>query len=155
MSRKNTLTGKPLFSVPRGFMEMHILRILENPHHGYEIIKHMEQECMYWKPSPGSVYPMLRKLKKGGLIKEKTVGKRKIYTLTKQGMETIKRFDLYKNEIKEKMIELFRIMGEENIPYIEKSFNILEKIKKDPAKLAKATKLRKKFIMDLEALEDK
>jgi hypothetical protein len=46
------------------------------------------------------------------------------------GMDTIKRFDLYKNEIKEKMIELFRIMGEENIPHIEKSFDLMQKIKR-------------------------
>lgn len=142
-----------MFSIPRGFMEMHILRILETPQHGYEIIKHIEQECLYWKPSPGSVYPMLQKFKNGGLITEKTIGKRNIYTLTKTGMERVKKFDLYKNEIKEKMVALFRMMGEENISYIEKSFDILEKIKRDPAKLKKAANLKKKFIQDLEALE--
>jgi DNA-binding PadR family transcriptional regulator len=151
--KDKALPKKLMFSIPRGFMEMHILRILKTPQHGYEIIKHIEQECLYWKPSPGSVYPMLQKLKKGGLITEKTIGKRNIYTLTKTGIERVKKFDLYKNEIKEKMVALFRMMGEENISYIEKSFDILEKIKRDPAKLKKAADLRKKFIQDLEALE--
>jgi DNA-binding PadR family transcriptional regulator len=139
------------FSIPRGFMEMHILRILATPHHGYEIIKHIEDGCA-WKPSPGSVYPMLRKLQKAGLITEKTSGKRKVYTLTKSGKERIKRFDVYKDEVKQKMISLFRMMGEDRISYIEKSFDLLESLKRDPAKLARAIKLRKKFLEELEAL---
>ena len=147
------LPGKMMFSIPRGFMEMHILRILESPHHGYEIMKHIEQECVYWKPSPGSVYPILQKLKKAGLITEKDVGNRKVYTITKAGREKLKKFDSYKDEIKEKMIALFRMMGEGNIAYVEKSFDILENIKRDPVKLKKAAGLRKKFIEDLEALE--
>jgi DNA-binding PadR family transcriptional regulator len=145
--------GKMMFSIPRGFMEMHILRILQTPCHGYELIKHMEQECTYWKPSPGSVYPILRKLKKSGLITEKAKGRKNVYTITKAGREKLKKFDSYKDEIKEKMIALFRMMGEENISYIEKSFDILENLKRDPAKLKKAAGLRKKFIEDLEALE--
>jgi len=151
--KANALPEKMTFSIPRGFMEMHILRILERPHHGYEIMKHIEQECVYWKPSPGSVYPMLLKLKRAGLITEKDVGNRKVYTITKEGRERVKRFDLYKNEIKEKMVELFRMMGEENTLHIEKGFDIFERIKRDPAKLIKAAKLRKKFMEDLEALE--
>jgi len=150
---KDKDSKRMMFSIPRGFMEMHILRILKKPHHGYEIIKHMGGECRCWKPSPGSVYPMLQKLKKGGLITKKSIGKKNVYTITKAGRERIKKIDLYKDEIKEKMIALFRMMGEDNILYIEKSFDILERIKRDPAKLIKAAKLRKKFMEELEALE--
>jgi len=140
------LPEKLMFSIPRGFMEMHILRILESPHHGYEIIKHMEQECVYWKPSPGSVYPILQKLKKAGLITEKAMGRKNVYTITKSGREKLKKFDLYKDEIKEKMISLFRMMGEDaHIADFEKGFEMFEKIRKDPAKLRKATKLKKEF----------
>ncbi len=140
------LPKKLMFSIPRGFMEMHILRILETPHHGYEIIKHMEQECIYWKPSPGSVYPILQKLKKAGLITEKKRGRKNVYTITKAGREKLKKFDLYKNEIKEKMIALFRMMGEDaHIADFEKGFGMFEKIRKDPAKLRKAAKLKEEF----------
>jgi hypothetical protein len=45
------------------------------------------------------------------------------------------------------------MMSEGNIAYTEKSFDILENIKRDPAKLKRAAGLRKKFIEDLEALE--
>ena len=93
---------RPTFSIPRGFMEMHMLRILETPRHGYDIMKRIEQECPCWKPSPGSVYPMLQKLKKLGFITEKDMGKRKVYSLTKNGRERLRKFDSYKSEIKEK-----------------------------------------------------
>jgi DNA-binding PadR family transcriptional regulator len=150
---KDKDSKRMMFSVPRGFMEMHILSILENPHYGYEIIKHIEQECVYWKPSPGSVYPMLQKLKKGGLITKKSIGKKNVYTITKSGRKRIKKFDLYKDEVKDKMIAIFKLMGEHNVCYIEKSFDVFEKIKRDPVKLKKAAGLRKKFIEELEALE--
>jgi DNA-binding PadR family transcriptional regulator len=134
------------FSIPRGFMEMHILRILENPHHGYEIIKHMEQECVYWKPSPGSVYPILQKLKKAGLITEKKRGRKNVYTITKAGREKMKRVDLYKGEIKDKMVSLFRMMGANSqAADFERGFEVVEKIRKDPAKMRKAAKLREEF----------
>jgi DNA-binding PadR family transcriptional regulator len=140
------LPEKMMFSVPRGFMEMHILRILRKPRHGYEIIKHIEQECTYWKPSPGSVYPILGKLKKAGLITEKKKGRKNVYTITKVGMEKLKTFDSYKGEIKEKMTALFRMMGEDaHITGFEKGFGLFEKIGKDPAKIKKAARLREEF----------
>jgi DNA-binding PadR family transcriptional regulator len=144
--KDKALPEKLMFSIPRGFMEMHILRILERPHHGYEIIKHMEQECAYWKPSPGSVYPILQKLNKSGLITEKKRGRKNVYTITKAGKEKMKKFYMYKNEIKEKMIALFRMMGEDaHMADFEKGFEVFEKIRKDPAKLMKAKRLREEF----------
>ncbi|HJW96586.1 MAG TPA: PadR family transcriptional regulator [archaeon] len=146
---------RPMFSVPRGFMEMHILRILQNPHHGYEIIKHIEQECSYWKPSPGSVYPILRKLRKSRLISEKTFGKRKVYILTKAGREKVKKFDLHKDEVKGKMIALFRLIGEDvNKTGFGKDFEIFERIRKDPAKLKKAVRLKEEFHRRMTALAE-
>jgi DNA-binding PadR family transcriptional regulator len=137
---------KTLFSIPRGFMGMHILRILETPHHGYEIIKEIEQECIYWKPSPGSVYPILQKLRKAKLITEKAKGRKNVYTITKAGREKLKKFELHKNEIKEKMTALFRMMGgDAHIADFEKGFEIFEKIRKDPARMRKAAKLRDEF----------
>jgi len=144
-----------MFSIPRGFMEMHILKVLQTPHHGYEIMKHIEQECVYWKPSPGSVYPLLRKLKKGGLITEKKSGKRNVYTLTKSGIEQIKKFDSCRKEIKEKMIALFRMMGEDNATdEFKNGFDIFNKIHKDPVKRKRAAKLREDFHRQLKALAE-
>lgn len=141
-----TSPGKMMFSIPRGFMEMHILRILQTPHHGYEIIKHVEQECTYWKPSPGSVYPILRKLKKAGLVAETDSGNRKVYKLTQAGRERVKKFDSYRSEMKGKMTALFRMMGEDtHITGFEKGFGLFEKIRKDPTKIRKAAKLREEF----------
>jgi DNA-binding PadR family transcriptional regulator len=149
------LPEKMMFSIPRGFMEMHILRILQTPHHGYEMIKRLEQECAYWKPSPGSVYPILRKLKKAGLITEKDKANKKIYTITSSGKERVKKFDSYRNEIKEKMIAFFRMMGEDaNITDFGKGFELFEKIRKDPAKRRKAARLREEFHRKMTALAE-
>jgi DNA-binding PadR family transcriptional regulator len=138
--------GKMMFSVPRGFMEIHILMILKSPHHGYEIIKRMEQECAYWKPSPGSVYPMLWKLRKAGLITGKRKGRKNVYTITGAGRERIKAMESYMNEIKEKISALFRMMGgDARMMDFEKGFGMLERIRKDPAKMRKAVRLRDEF----------
>ena len=144
--RGRPLPGRMMFSIPRGFMEMHILRILQTPCHGYEIIKHVEQECACWKPSPGSVYPILRKLMKSGLIAETDSGNRKVYRLTQTGRDRVKKFHSYKKELKEKMIALFRMMGEDGrTTDLGKGFGLFEKIGKDPIKRRKAAKLREEF----------
>ena len=47
-----------------------ILALLdEQPMHGYELIAAMEDKSGgRWKPSPGSIYPALRRLEEGGFI---------------------------------------------------------------------------------------
>ena len=51
-------------SVPRGFSRYFILELLKkNPHTGKEIIDYaVEQSNGIWKPSPGLIYPLLRKI---------------------------------------------------------------------------------------------
>lgn len=49
---------------------------------GYELMKRIPAETGYWKPSPGTMYPLLEKLEKRGLVVSRAEGKRKIYRLT-------------------------------------------------------------------------
>ena len=70
----------------RGFLETMILVILSKQElHGYGIMRMIERETGFWKPSPGSVYPLLNALKYRGLVKCVTKGRRKVYTLTRKG----------------------------------------------------------------------
>ena len=65
-----------------------ILFVLESgPKNGVEIMEAMQTMSQgFWKPSPGSVYPMLADMSEEGLIKE--VADRR-YEITPQGKEEI------------------------------------------------------------------
>jgi DNA-binding PadR family transcriptional regulator len=75
--------------VPKGFLRYRLLNMLsEKPMSGSEIMSEMEKQTNgYWKPSPGSIYPLLSWLQDQGYIKEadqQEPGIRR-YTLTEQG----------------------------------------------------------------------
>ena len=139
------------FSAPRGFVEMHVLRVLETPHHGYEIIKHIEQECGFWKPSPGSIYPMLQKLKKSRFISEKDSGNRKVYTITSSGRARLNEFDSRKAEAVDKINALLGMIGEKPD---SAGFELFRKIRSDPVKTKKALKLKEQFLEDMRRLAE-
>lgn len=58
--------------VPKGFIRYHVLEALnEKPMSGSELINHIERHTGgHWKPSPGSIYPLLSLLQDSGYIKE-------------------------------------------------------------------------------------
>jgi DNA-binding PadR family transcriptional regulator len=63
-----------------------LLLLLERPMHGYEIIQQLVARTSgLWRPSPGSAYPMLRRLEQGRLITSHQVGKRRSFSLTDAG----------------------------------------------------------------------
>ncbi len=75
--------------VPKGFLRYKLLRKLnEKPMSGSEIMSELENETNgYWKPSPGSIYPLLAWLQDQRYIKEvdQTEPGIRRYTLTEQG----------------------------------------------------------------------
>jgi DNA-binding PadR family transcriptional regulator len=86
-------TAGPGFGPPprgrrdRGEVRLAILLLLdEQPRHGYEIITELtERSEGRWRPSPGSVYPVLKRLSKEGLIKPSETDGKKIFALTPAG----------------------------------------------------------------------
>jgi DNA-binding PadR family transcriptional regulator len=75
--------------VPKGFLRYQLLTMLgEKPMSGSEIMTELESKTNgYWKPSPGSIYPLLAWLQDQAYIKEadqKEPGIRR-YTITEQG----------------------------------------------------------------------
>jgi DNA-binding PadR family transcriptional regulator len=68
-----------------------LLLLSEAPRHGYELMTELERRTGK-RPSAGQIYPLLKSLKKKGLVTCETaiVGdkKRKVYTLTRDGRKT-------------------------------------------------------------------
>jgi DNA-binding PadR family transcriptional regulator len=75
--------------VPRGLLRFIVLKFLaEKPMSGVEIVQRINQETKgKWKPSPGSIYPLLLWLHQNGFISESSKSESGIkqYTLTIEG----------------------------------------------------------------------
>ena len=87
--RKTRHWSRRTSSVPKGFLRSRVLKLLnEKPMSGAEIIREMEDKTsLRWKPSPGSVYPLLSWLLDSGYTKELSdseAGVRR-YELTDEG----------------------------------------------------------------------
>ena len=60
--------------------------IAEQPRHGYELIKLVEEKTSGWySPSPGVVYPTLTFLEEAGYVTAEAEGAKKRYTITEEG----------------------------------------------------------------------
>jgi DNA-binding PadR family transcriptional regulator len=69
----------------KGFKRWVLLIVSEKPRNGVEIMDVMEANSQgWWRPSPGSIYPLLDNMVKEGLL-SKSEDKR--YSLTQQGRE--------------------------------------------------------------------
>jgi len=75
--------------VPKGFIRYHVLESLsEKPMSGSEIMDRIEKRTDgRWKPSPGSIYPLLALLQDNGYLKELPTDQNglKRYELTESG----------------------------------------------------------------------
>lgn len=57
--------------IRRGHLKFYVLRLLrEQRHTGYGLMKAIETETGFWKPSAGSLYPLLATMREAGLIRE-------------------------------------------------------------------------------------
>jgi DNA-binding PadR family transcriptional regulator len=80
-------------AVPKGFLRYQVLELLnEKPLSGSEIMNEIEKKTNgCWRPSPGSVYPLLAWLQDNGYIKEVPAQESGIkrYTLTDKGKQLL------------------------------------------------------------------
>lgn len=76
---------------PRGALRFLILRMVEEkPRTGSEIMDEIESKSLgCWRPSPGSVYPMLSYLEEKGYVRGKAEGASRRYSLEPKGREFI------------------------------------------------------------------
>src|SRR4030067_2123330 len=74
--------------VPKGFIRYHVLEALnQKPMSGSELMEEIEKHTGgFWKPSPGSIYPLLAWLQDNGYVKElPSENGLKRYELTQNG----------------------------------------------------------------------
>jgi DNA-binding PadR family transcriptional regulator len=71
----------------QGDLRLIALALIEQePRHGYEIIKLVEEKTADWySPSPGIVYPTLTYLEEAGYVTVSSEGSKKLYTITDDG----------------------------------------------------------------------
>jgi DNA-binding PadR family transcriptional regulator len=71
----------------RGDVRTAVLAVVaDGPRHGYEIIQEITgRSGGQWKPSPGSVYPMLSQLEDEGLVRSEQTEGRRVVHLTEEG----------------------------------------------------------------------
>jgi DNA-binding PadR family transcriptional regulator len=101
----------------RGALKFMILSLLqEKPMYVYEIIKSINAKTNgLYKPSTGSIYPILRGLIKQGYVKVEEKDGKKIYSLTEEGRKKFEEIkaekDLIRNNpVKKKLVDsLFEI----------------------------------------------
>lgn len=76
---------------PRGLLLHFILyKISLKPYHGYELLREIEENTAgAWRPGPGSIYPMLKKLVSEGYIRSESPKRAKsaltVYLITHKG----------------------------------------------------------------------
>jgi DNA-binding PadR family transcriptional regulator len=72
-----------------GEMRLALLNLLvERPRYGYELIKELEARTGgEYKPSPGAVYPALRRFEEEGLVESEETAGSTTYTATQAGTE--------------------------------------------------------------------
>jgi Predicted transcriptional regulators len=94
----------------RIFLKLVVLKIIrDQPAHGYEIIKTIEQNSNgRWTPSAGSIYPALDDLEKKGFIQSEEIERKKVYAITPKGEIAL-----------ERMVEKKRQMVREMTRYID------------------------------------
>lgn len=71
----------------RGDVRLAVLALLaEGPRHGYQMIQEISERSEgAWRPSPGSVYPVLSALQDEGLVDDEKVDGKRVFTLTAAG----------------------------------------------------------------------
>jgi len=97
----------------KDYMRIAVLILLSKKrHHGYEIMKEVKERTEgFWKPTAGSIYPILRSLEKAGYIKGEWFfqkkRKRKIYQITEEGRLILERALIKQSQIANSMNTLF------------------------------------------------
>jgi len=99
--------------VPKGFLRYQLLKKLnQKPMSGSEIMSELENETRgYWRPSPGSIYPLLAWLQDQNLIKEaeQTEPGIRRYALTDSGKAFLESERKSRDEISKHMESLGNI----------------------------------------------
>ena len=115
-----------------GYLRLIVMKTLSNKKlSGYDLIKQIEKDTGTWKPSFGSIYPLLEKLLNEKLVQVEAKGRRKVYSLTNAGKKQLKLIDKSKNSLVDKMIATWNAFGKitdkREMNFMLEIFNSLKK----------------------------
>ncbi len=96
---------------------------------GYDLVKMIEAETG-WKPSYGSLYPVLNSMKKEGFVSLKLLGRRKIYSITQSGRKKLSEFEgdrksLMRN-VEKHMMVMNKCLGDKH-SFVKNIFQMIRK----------------------------
>ncbi len=95
-----------------GYLRLIVMKTLSGKNlSGYGLIKQIEKDTGTWKPSFGSIYPLLEKLLREKLVEVEVSGRRKLYYLTNDGRKQLKIIDKSKNSLVDNMIGAWNAFG--------------------------------------------
>ncbi len=85
------------------FLKYFMLRaVSEEKATGYKIMKRCE-EVLGYKPSTGSIYPLLKRMEKEGIIKGKKNGRGITYSITEKGKKVLEGGEKLRKDIYQKL----------------------------------------------------
>ena len=94
----------------RGILKLLILKELEKSDAtGYELIQKISAKAK--KPSPGSVYPLLKELANAGFLNVRVEGNKKIYSLSEKGKAVLEEASKREKEAILRKIEVLKSSG--------------------------------------------
>ena len=108
----------------KGGLKLIVLKILnEKDFTGYGLIKEIEDQTGFWKPSPGSMYPLMNDLLKKGLVSCKKSKNQKIYSITNKGKKVHRKIIIKRDKMIQDLFEgikFLEALGEdkEELKYI-------------------------------------
>ena len=74
--------------------------LFERPMCGYEVIKWISDRFFgFYKPSPGLIYPVLKRLEDEGYVDSKIIGNRRLYSITEEGKRHLEEIRECMNEV--------------------------------------------------------
>lgn len=123
--------------IRRGHLRFYILKLLRTEEFtGYGLMKRIKEETGFWKPSTGSLYPLLDAMKQQGLITEtEEPGGGKRWTITPKGRSiyseaTVAKETLFEN-MRNSMLVFAKVFGRDDLGEIVKRLEQWKTERKD------------------------
>ena len=94
---------------------MYLLKLISEAKEGisgYALMKKIQERTGFWRPSPGSIYPLLGALEEEGLIEHRIEDDKKFYSLTNKGKEGLAQARTAREEALEGVRRSIRVLGE-------------------------------------------
>ena len=136
----------------RGRLKHLTLKIIEKePSSGSEIIHLIEKEYS-WKPSYGSIYPLLENLKEEKLVTSKKEKRKIIYSITRKGKKELSKYDQEKQELIQNVKKVHNVMSKVygmNVDYENVLVDELEKGNVPFKEIQKESNDMKKVLFEL------